>query len=549
MAIQTIDRGTSGDTGDKFKPGVAFDTCQANDDYLELNKVGTVATFADLASTPATVGQIVKFASHTSGGVGGGDAEAYSATHTTTDYGMNINSVTVGVRFRRINYTRITVEMFGGIGNGVADDFAAVTRAIAYCATINGGEIYFPPRTTPWNISGEIVIQNSNISLVGSGPTRNHDAGSPKFGTQLKCTGGGVPLVTFKSPAGGSCQTGGGVRNMDLWCNGLATYGLLVRSWRAGVFEDIFAPDATVASFQLDAYSSGYLLEASDVQHCRFTRLTWRNIDSAAVQSAHGIVLSGDATPPTASTANASFNIFESCAGQCYNGINFLLQDADNNIFIQCRAFRLNGTATSGLEIRAPAEANHFISFSSSGANGIRIKGIASGYYGDPVKNSFYAIDGNNGTLYPNLDADCLVSFHLDGGYWQKQRLAVAVLSENAAVLNAESLLVGNESMRIRNGSGNHVVLTDGTNKWGVNIDGSGNFRFTKTAGSGYLDLGQTEVRIATHILASGTTAPASGSYLVGARCWNSAPAVGSPKGWICTVAGTPGTWVSEGNL
>lgn len=26
-------------------------------------------------------------------------------------------------------------------------------------------------------------------------------------------------------------------------------------------------------------------------------------------------------------------------------------------------------------------------------------------------------------------------------------------------------------------------------------------------------------------------------------------PAVGSPKGWFCTVAGTPGTWVSEGNL
>lgn len=26
-------------------------------------------------------------------------------------------------------------------------------------------------------------------------------------------------------------------------------------------------------------------------------------------------------------------------------------------------------------------------------------------------------------------------------------------------------------------------------------------------------------------------------------------PAVGSPKGWVCTVAGTPGTWVSLGNL
>jgi len=34
-----------------------------------------------------------------------------------------------------------------------------------------------------------------------------------------------------------------------------------------------------------------------------------------------------------------------------------------------------------------------------------------------------------------------------------------------------------------------------------------------------------------------------------GSLCWNSSAAVGQPKGWMCTVAGTPGTWVSMGNL
>lgn len=34
-----------------------------------------------------------------------------------------------------------------------------------------------------------------------------------------------------------------------------------------------------------------------------------------------------------------------------------------------------------------------------------------------------------------------------------------------------------------------------------------------------------------------------------GKRIDNIAAAVGSPKGWICTVSGNPGTWVSEGNL
>lgn len=46
-----------------------------------------------------------------------------------------------------------------------------------------------------------------------------------------------------------------------------------------------------------------------------------------------------------------------------------------------------------------------------------------------------------------------------------------------------------------------------------------------------------------------GTAAPTTGTYAQGDYVRNSAPAVGQPKGWICTVAGTPGTWVSEGNL
>lgn len=46
-----------------------------------------------------------------------------------------------------------------------------------------------------------------------------------------------------------------------------------------------------------------------------------------------------------------------------------------------------------------------------------------------------------------------------------------------------------------------------------------------------------------------GTAAPVAGTWRVGDRVFNSAPAVGSPKSWVCTVAGTPGTWVSEGNL
>lgn len=47
-----------------------------------------------------------------------------------------------------------------------------------------------------------------------------------------------------------------------------------------------------------------------------------------------------------------------------------------------------------------------------------------------------------------------------------------------------------------------------------------------------------------------GTGAAAgAGTWAKGDKCDNANPAAGNPKGWICTVAGTPGTWVSTVNL
>lgn len=42
---------------------------------------------------------------------------------------------------------------------------------------------------------------------------------------------------------------------------------------------------------------------------------------------------------------------------------------------------------------------------------------------------------------------------------------------------------------------------------------------------------------------------PVSGTWAQGDIVFNSDAAVGQPQGWQCTVAGTPGTWVSMGNL
>ena len=42
---------------------------------------------------------------------------------------------------------------------------------------------------------------------------------------------------------------------------------------------------------------------------------------------------------------------------------------------------------------------------------------------------------------------------------------------------------------------------------------------------------------------------PTTGTWLAGDLCYNTAPAVGQPIGWMCRVGGTPGTWNALANL
>jgi hypothetical protein len=56
-------------------------------------------------------------------------------------------------------------------------------------------------------------------------------------------------------------------------------------------------------------------------------------------------------------------------------------------------------------------------------------------------------------------------------------------------------------------------------------------------------------LQAANTLTTDSTAAPVVGEWKQGDRVFNSSPTVGQPKSWVCTVAGTPGTWVSEGNL
>lgn len=104
---------------------------------------------------------------------------------------------------------------------------------------------------------------------------------------------------------------------------------------------------------------------------------------------------------------------------------------------------------------------------------------------------------------------------------------------------------------------GPRIMITDGQSggkQWEVSVGQSSPgtallFR-NRTDGTyaGIAENGSILLPTGTKIY-SGTAAPIAGTWGVGDRVFNSVPSVGQPKSWVCTVAGTPGTWVSEGNL
>lgn len=54
---------------------------------------------------------------------------------------------------------------------------------------------------------------------------------------------------------------------------------------------------------------------------------------------------------------------------------------------------------------------------------------------------------------------------------------------------------------------------------------------------------------VAGRLVTSGSAAPSAWTWGRGDLCWNETAALGAPVGWMCTAAGTPGTWAPMATL
>ncbi|HID7510319.1 TPA: right-handed parallel beta-helix repeat-containing protein [Enterobacter hormaechei] len=148
--------------------------------------------------------------------------------------------------------------------------------------------------------------------------------------------------------------------------------------------------------------------------------------------------------------------------------------------------------------------------------------------------NSF--IHGGSGTSDVAIDAGtdpCSIVSNVFAGFWRN----ISWNSQKMTISGNESSGTTELSMRMfGDGIGN---LYMGPNRWDTASNPALLASIQKQGGPSatpvwYADAAPTSTAL---------TNP------VGSRVLKATPVVGQPKGWLCTVSGAPGTWVSEGNL
>lgn len=385
----------------------------------------------------------------------------------------------------KLNLLAINVEDFGAVGDGVTNDYAAIMAAIAFVGSNNGGQVIFQAKT--YLCGSPIVVDLSNVVLIGQGGNTGHDGGTgSNNGTTLSfpATGTGIAFRTTNVTTQ-SMRTGGGMQGICIQCNGTTNQGLTVTSWRNGYFRDIFISEAVTNSVLISASLHTGAVEATDTQGCIFENVVWRSL-SAAAQNSVGLTCTS-ANPGT-NGGNTSFNTFMYCYGQVDNGDCWQIIDGDNNSFFGCRSYVI-GTG-NGLSIKG-GDTNYFWDFSTAGAP-IHIYGTASGAFANPQYNCFWNSDEGNGTPYPTLDTGCAVQWHGCNYGFQKMRCVGATFTDSASVMDAQRALLGSDTIRIFNSSGNGVTLTDGTHSFVFSIAGGGGLRITSGLPGATFDLTQS---------------------------------------------------------
>lgn len=391
--------------------------------------------------------------------------------------------------------------------DGVTDDAPAILAAATWLDSVGGGYLDLGPRdigiTALDLTSKRVVLRGQGMGL-----------------TVLKWLGtSGVMLKFGTVQTAATKLTGVGCTDLTLDCLGVADYGLQVTSVNYSKFQHlaVLNPVNTGIHFTcLDNKLTSGDNSPADNQHNTLSNIY---VECITVPTATGILLDGNAGSAATVGANTSLNLISDVFCNIRDGNGLVFGFADGNCLLHLRVFRPDANTGVGLVfMNDPLTTLRHARYNQCyNIQTARASVLAKAGTGDFSKeNVVYLNDGNNGVDNPpvvEVGATCTIVGHLMSvGLSTFQGLDVYGSSYTAAHANAvdQRALMGTESRRIYNNASNHMVLTNGTETWGINIDGTnGNLRLNRVAGAGF-------IAVATAAVDSASAQAASCAFVVG---------------------------------
>jgi parallel beta-helix repeat protein len=235
--------------------------------------------------------------------------------------------------------------------------------------------------------------------------------------------------------------------------------------------------------------------------------------------SVAGVSITGNTIRLVNNTANTTVGIYINAASNCVISANNIVLNATNTT--TGISLYANGTDTTATVIQGN-------NISGGGFASVRIFAIST-YINYLVTVSNNICSSSNTSNIP-LRISAVQSGQVTGNVF------TALTARAVDLVNATFVRFANNQVAT---TGTLAFITSGTctGCYYDKTNYNGAVTFIQNAATGCL------------VEQFNNAAPTVSNWAIGDRIEQSVPVVGQPKGWRCTVAGVPGTWVSEGNL
>jgi hypothetical protein len=405
----------------------------------------------------------------------------------------------------------VNVKSYNAKGDDSTDDTAAIQSAIDVVHAAGGGTVFFPKGT--YKITAPLKIY-SNITLVG--------VGSP-LSVIRKTTNTLGENITVAHGNGNDNYAVDSVlsfyHDAGVYTAYVKIKGIRFRSLNGAAY-GIFAPHTRHCEYND--------MEVWNANQNFYTMTSWMwTMENVLFQDGqYGLYINDPNAMGTSLTANRVY------ANNCTQG-GFYIYGLNYSSFNGCGCDHCTG-----------------FSYDFGNCKGIAVNGCGAEFYKCAlrVNDSFVTVNGFSSQIGTGATSGNYGAVNVIGTN------AYAVLNtcrfeDWTTVNNAYNIQVYHNAKAIFN---NCILPTNGNADIGITRDSgykNGMATFNDINGTTMVNQYGTGILVGGKKWFYGTAAPTTGTWAVGDRMIHSTPAVGQPKAWCCTVAGTPGTWVSEGNL